>query len=91
MSGRYELTTISDIWQKVPLDKIELCCAELAQALIAMKLGLDAMNAAAPGSASIRKTWTWVDDDKSEVRMGLAIMDQGKVIAREHVATVKIG
>ncbi len=43
----YELTTIADIFNKVPTDRIELCCAELGQVLKCTKATAEAMIALA--------------------------------------------
>ena len=71
----YQLTTIKDIFDNVPADKIELCMKELAVGIIQAK----SMNnlfckvaGALQGEQPDRavewpETCTWIDDDKGEI------------------------
>jgi len=72
---KYELTTIKDIFDKVPVDRIEACLDELAKIIIQSKHlnnsmceAVNLINGSKPDNA-IR--WpdmiTWIDDGKGEL------------------------
>jgi hypothetical protein len=67
---KYELVTIKDIFDTVPADKIELCMAEIAKAMVQSKAVIDLLGAVASetggaiGAVEWSEKCTWVDDDK---------------------------
>lgn len=72
---KYELTTIKDIFDKVPVDRIEACLDELAKIIIQSKHlnnsmceAVNLINGNKPDNAI---TWpdmiTWIDDGKGEL------------------------
>ena len=71
MGTKYKLTTLRDVYEKVPADKLALCMREIAEGMQHAKALEGLMNAAAgaltPG-ASAATIWpdecTWVDDGK---------------------------
>lgn len=73
MAKTYELTTLRDVYEKVPADKLALCMREIADGMEHAKALEQMMNAAAdaitPG-ASAATIWpdscTWVDDGKED-------------------------
>lgn len=74
----YKLTTINDIFDKVPADKIELCCKELGIALsqAAIVRNLVIIGAEAQGITiakgdivTLKDEHVWIDDDKGTVDM----------------------
>ena len=71
METKYELTTIKDIFDKIPSDKIEACMKELTEAMIQAAIMRDISNAAVAGMGNVTVEWpvpvTWIDDDKGEV------------------------
>ena len=77
MSKTYEITTLQDIFDKVPADKIRECCAELGELLAATKATAEMMHAIAsdagvamPGfgeSFPLTYPLKWIDDGKGEV------------------------
>lgn len=68
MTNKYELTTIKDIFDKVPTDRIPLCCRELGTVLAAWK-ALDSI------SPMVCEKIVWIDDDQNEVTMHLQTSD----------------
>jgi len=72
---RYEITTLKDIFDKVPADRIKACLHELAIAMEQTKAMRDLLNAAGNAihedSGDIDFVWpektTWVDDGKGEI------------------------
>ncbi len=71
----YELTTINDVLNKVPADRIKDCLTELAEALITVALMRDAMQASADalglgdisGHIKLPDSHTWLDDGLGNV------------------------
>ncbi|MEY5098599.1 MAG: hypothetical protein RJA36_1318 [Pseudomonadota bacterium] len=69
MTTTYELTTLRDVYEKVPADKIALCMREIADGMAQAKALEEFMSASAdaiaPG-ASAATIWpdscTWIDD-----------------------------
>lgn len=62
----YKLTTIKDIFDKIPMDKIELCLDELKIALLqarVIKAAADTIGERFEYPGEI----TWVDDEKGEI------------------------
>lgn len=93
MSNTYEISTIKDIFDKIPEDKIDVCMNEL-RVMIKQAHAMDElMNAAfnvVTESAKIKTEFplvlNWIDDGKGEVSMQYQCND-------EHIFTheVKIG
>ena len=72
MSQTYELTTIKDIFDKVPADRIELCCQELGSLMAQYKSLAEAM----PEAGLLPEfPLKWIDDDKGEVSVSLHVRD----------------
>lgn len=71
----YELTTINDVLNKVPADRIKDCLAELAAALTTVAHMRDAMQASADalglgdisGAIKLPESHTWMDDGLGNV------------------------
>lgn len=67
MSNRYELTTLQDVFDKVPLDKIEACMRETGAILFAHRAIADfARSVIGEDGEVVRVVWplTWIDDDE---------------------------
>lgn len=79
MGESYELTTIRDIFDKVPADRIQECCRELGVLLAQTKaltelvgatveaIGGPALSIPLPQLVGITFPIVWVDDDKGEL------------------------
>lgn len=75
MPDQYELTTIRDIFEKVPADRIQDCCRELGTMLAQSKALSGLLETVGDGiglsADDIRlkrpDTITWVDDGKGEL------------------------
>jgi len=74
----YELTTIEDIFNKIPHDKIELCLSELTHAI----LGYKATQAAFEALGQVFKfpELTWVDDGKNEITSNFINEETGALL-----------
>ena len=91
MVDKYELTTLRDIFEKVPLHKIDECMKELTALMKECKTVEAAMKGfahVATGDADNAscvwpETVTWVDDGRGEVSANVSINDV-------HVATVHV-
>lgn len=64
MNNVYELTTIQDIFDKVPSDRIQECCRELGLLLAQTKL---LSQITTPADFSITFPIVWTDDGLGEV------------------------
>lgn len=69
----YELTTLRDVYEKIPADKLALCMREIAEGMEHAKQLEALMDAAASGLAdgvSVSTLWpvacTWIDDGKED-------------------------
>lgn len=68
VNDRYELTTLQDVYDKIPADRIEFCLQEIGEALARSKMIVEGMKALM-GDAwrdeimSMRWPMTWIDDD----------------------------
>lgn len=80
-AATYELTTINDIFNKVPLDRIETCMKELTSLLIQAKATELTIKHAAENSGidvddkmifKLPETHSWIDDNKGEISMDIA-------------------
>lgn len=77
MDEQYELTTIRDIFDKVPADRIKDCCRELGMILAQTKALTELMAATAenvdfpgvfsPDTVGIGFPIVWIDDSKGEL------------------------
>jgi hypothetical protein len=68
----YELTTIRDIFEKVPADRIKLCCEELGTLLSVNKetvalLEMIGEDIGCPMPFKFGDTLKWIDDGKGEL------------------------
>lgn len=75
MSKKYEITTVKDIFDNVPVEKIDMCLRELAELMkrakrmnnvlcitVGLVIGKEPLQA-----IEWPETITWVDDDKGEI------------------------
>lgn len=70
MSDHYELTTLQDVFDKIPADKIELCLQEIGEGLAKSKAIVESMkimmgDAWADSMMGMQWPMTWIDDDGS--------------------------
>ena len=68
VSDCYELTTLQDVFDKLPADKINLCLQEIGEGLAKSKLiveGMKALMGDAWRDDMMNMQWpiTWIDDD----------------------------
>jgi len=68
----YKLTTIKDIFDKVPADRIEVCCKEIGLVLTQAKQVQEIARGIGElqnidGSVILVDEFTWIDDDKGEI------------------------
>lgn len=70
MSEQYELTTIRDIFDKVPADRIKDCCEELG-ILLAQTKATASLAGYPTECVAIDFPIVWTDDGKGELRMEL--------------------
>lgn len=83
---KYELTTLRDVFDKVPADKIETCLHELAIAMHQAKATADLFRASASALAGQEvgcatlwpQTCTWIDDDKGTINLRFRLAEEGK-------------
>lgn len=73
MANEYKLTTLRDVYEKVPADKLALCMREIAEGMEHAKALQELMNAAAdavtpgaPASMIWPDVCTWIDDGKQD-------------------------
>lgn len=87
---QYELTTIRDILEKVPVERIADCCKEIGQALIQSRYQLQLVQAAAVAlgeeidmAEALRfpDSITWTDDDKGEIETGVVDGDGAQLLS----------
>ena len=76
----YELTTIQDIFEKVPADRIKLCCAELGTLLAVNKetialLEMVGEDVGCPLPFKFGKPLKWIDDGKGELTANYRVGD----------------
>lgn len=87
---KYELTTIKDIHDKVPLDRIEDCMSEITALLVQSKTTAEAIT----GLAKIQgldcldvemikfpETLDWIDDGKGEITMKLRVEGGNEIVS----------
>ena len=89
MSKEYELTTIGDIFDKVPADRIRDCCREigiiLAQTKALHDLCVEVAGLERSGKASIGLRWPliWTDDSKGELTTSIHASDGDEFLRLE--------
>lgn len=83
----YEITTLADIFDKVPADRIADCCRELGQLLSTTKrvmergieagkqIGIIDKDAKITAAVALEFPLHWVDDDKQAVTLSLHLAD----------------
>lgn len=76
LNNVYELTTIQDIFDKVPTERIQECCRELGLLLAQTKA---MAGIAAPTDFSLVFTIEWTDDGLGDVTTSIECMD-GEVV-----------
>jgi len=73
----YQLTTLADVFNKVPADKIELCMAEIGLAMALAK--------ATSIDLEVQMVWPevteWIDDGKGEVGFDLVDANGQNILA----------
>lgn len=79
MSESYELTTIRDIFDKVPLDRIKDCCRELGTLLAQTRALADI---AGPELFTISFPIVWTDDGIGEITTSVSCLD-GEILTLE--------
>lgn len=74
MATEYQLTTLRDVFEQVPADKIELCMREIAQGMVQARALHEILAATAEALTPGQKAgleWpikcTWIDDNKGTV------------------------
>lgn len=67
MPEEYELTTIQDIFDKVPAERIPECCREIGQALAQTALMRELAVACGAQVIGIQWPLVWKDDHKGEI------------------------
>lgn len=77
---KYELTTIKDVFDKVPVDRIQTCLLELAIGMACAKAVLETIGV----GGSWPETSVWVDGGKGELGM------EFKTAGGENVGSFKI-
>jgi hypothetical protein len=93
----YELTTIKDVFDNVPVDKIELCLKELAAGIIQAKSMNNIMCEVAAGvlgekpDAAIEwpETCTWIDDEKGEIDLSFVDEDGAGIELKTTINTIE--
>jgi hypothetical protein len=70
VSDRYELTTLQDVFDKIPADKIEICLQEIGEGLAKSKMIVAEMKVMMGDlwrDEMMNMQWpmTWIDDDGS--------------------------
>lgn len=74
----YELTTIKDIFDKVPADRVSTCMAEITTLILGAKEKQAAVSEAAQMLGGSIRTYfpesvNWMDDGKGEVTINMDI------------------
>ena len=67
---KYELRTLKDVFDKVPIDRIGDCMKEIGIEMIQAKAMLGLMNIVAESEASVfqfPESTAWIDDGKNEI------------------------
>ena len=92
MSASYELTTIKDIFRKVPADRIRDCCNELGVMLSQAKSLEELMTATASALGSdaiavgeIPDVITWLDDGLGDIELRVRAEGEGIVTIKTKV------
>jgi hypothetical protein len=76
---RYQLTTLRDVFEKVPVDKIELCMSEIARSMVLAK-NLHGLAQSLSPTEKVVAVWPetseWIDDGKGVVGVDVVFGDQ---------------
>lgn len=68
--AKYEITTINDIIENIPTDRIEIFMHELKEMILHAKLSVDVARALDPNARPELKTpLIWDDDGKHEIKV----------------------
>lgn len=87
---QYELSTIKDIFDKVPADRINDCCKELGQMLTQARYQLELVGAAAvalgeeldtANAFTFPDSVTWIDDGNGEIEARLVDGDGSPLLS----------
>lgn len=89
MSEQYELTTIRDIFDKVPADRIQECCEELG-ILLAQTKATASLAGYPTECVTIDLPIVWADDGKGELSMELE-NDNGEALVIETKRSANLG
>ncbi|MCP5008831.1 MAG: hypothetical protein GY942_02505 [Aestuariibacter sp.] len=81
MTTEYELSSIKDVFDNVPTDKVDICLAELAAGIKQAQTVRDVLKDFAGAVTGDREhsqalwpeTCTWIDDDKGEITINTTI------------------
>lgn len=84
MNKTYELTTIVDIFEKVPSDRIPACMEELAVGLTAAKKLVED-SGLPPEAVTMAPIQKWVDDGKEVIGVAIHNRDTGEEVGRVRV------
>ena len=90
MEEKYELTTLRDIFEKVPLHKIEVCLKEITALMVECKTVEAAMkglaHATTGDSDNAECIWpeplTWIDDGEGDITAKI-------IVNGEYVSTIQ--
>lgn len=61
----YEFATLRELFNRVPADRMEACCADLGRSMARRSVEQGDVDAVLPDK------WTWIDDSKGEITINL--------------------
>lgn len=79
---KYELTTLTDVIDKIPMDRIGICMKELTVMCLQAKISIDLARSLNPDAKFQFGPIIWDDDGKGEV-------ETKHFINKQYVATTK--
>jgi len=83
---KYELESITDIFNKIPTDRVEIFMKELTDAVLQAKLTIDVARFIEPDfEITQAKPFIWDDDDKGEVMVTVSLDNIGKIITKRTI------
>lgn len=77
MSASYELTSLEDIFVKVPTERIQDCCREIGQCLAQTKAMQEFYEACGGKTVGIQWPINWVDDHAGNVTTAIGVRGNG--------------
>ena len=75
MAKEYKISTILDIFEKIPTNKISLCLAELGEAMIHLKTVNEVQVKVGHSPIQIETPMVWVDDDEGKLHANVTVRD----------------